>query len=174
MAELTSLIKELKARQRERKREGRPYVLPHIHDDLIGKQGSEKGKTERHDCTVKAIANACDVSYDTAWASLDKAGREPRHGFRLCLFLMDDIFNPLCRATHDLKIKTEEVELKYKPFNIGPKTTIRKFLRSHRKGIYIAAVGHHCFCVKDGIIYDQVVNRPNQWIKYAFKITKVQ
>lgn len=45
---------------------------------------AEASKNERNDCTVVAVAAACEVPYDVAHAAMAAEGRKPRRGALWC------------------------------------------------------------------------------------------
>ena len=55
-------------------------------------QGSNVAKVEKNDCVVRALANACDVTYDSAHAVVGEVfGRKKGHGVKMFNFIMKQI-----------------------------------------------------------------------------------
>lgn len=147
-----------------RAKAGLPYRLPTIHSDG-GRSTSYFAKLERNDCTVRSLANACEVEYKIAHKCLWKWGRKRRKGIPMILFLEQPL-------DESLNCTAERIEKDIKNWMRGEKLTLRKFLSKYPHGTYIVTTDKHALAVKDGIIYDNSDNRPNQWVKYVFKINK--
>lgn len=124
---------------------------------------------ERKDCSVIAFAYAFDLDYPISHAICKKAGRDDKYGFSL--------HNVLCHSNgHFLKdYQFRQFEFHNKKFIVTlyprPKMTVKRFHDSHPTGTFIARVGNHLFCIKDGIRYNQT--KETSYISYYFKIVQV-
>jgi hypothetical protein len=114
-------------------------------------------KSERNDCTVRALAIACDISYKDAHALLELAGRRPKRG----VFIYD--------ALHQLKplLKIEQV------FKVDKSTdfhtiTAKTFTKRFPKGRYLVNKRGHAFNVVDGVLID--CWQPGSHIRTAFRL----
>ena len=107
---------------------------------------SEIAKTEKNDCAVRAVANACDVNYDQAHKfcteMFDRQKGKGTTGFSLLLkmnteMVFDEVgqFNP-----------------KYKHKKVA--YTVKEFAQRFNKGNYILAVNKHALAIKNGVVVD--------------------
>lgn len=117
---------------------------------------------ERNDCTVKAIAIACDKPYRMVHAMLKAEGRRDRQGCYL----------PAQFATFNkLGYKLTEVAGEA-PFKFGGTvTTLTKRLPS--KGNFVAYVRGHIIAVKNGKIEDWTEGRRHR-ILQVYKVERKQ
>lgn len=106
-----------------------------------------EGKTKPgaiYDCTVRAIANAYDLPYDSAERFMEMLGRKPDKTF---------LFEPLADI-----LDAQELT----GFYTGQ--TMRTVLRFIQNGIYIVLVRRHVFAVRNGVIHDT-----GQFVNYRVK-----
>lgn len=123
-------------------------------------QRISKEMGEWSDCTVKAIAIACDKPYRMVHAMLKEEGRKDRRG----------CFQPeQFRTINRLGYKLTRVEGEA-PFRFGGTvTTLPKRLPS--KGNYIAYVRGHIIAVKDGKIEDWTEGRRHRILE-VYKVER--
>jgi hypothetical protein len=161
------------------------------------KNGSSKYvKAEKNDCSVIAISNALNVSYDDAHEFCRKSfNRKRGKGARGVV----EFF----KANPEVKIKTNKAQLSLfeednnKEFQIKylgscPKMggdlvntrykhkpvayTVKTFLQKYIKGTYMLLVKGHMFCIKNGVLLDNKeydfdgLRRP---IESAFKVEEL-
>ena len=130
--------------------------------------GSSLALNEKNDCTVRAFANAFNISYDVAHEfTADKFKRKAKKGTR-------NMFKTLAElgfATFDLFSNTLFPETK--TYSIHPLArnkdgkvvnkdythkvvnhTVKTFCNKFNKGTYIVIVNKHALTVKDGIVID--------------------
>lgn len=131
----------------------------------------ETARGEKNDCAVRAIANACDVSYAQAHKYCkDTFGREKGKGTQLFTTLLKmntemvfdevgqlDLFrNGIKREVKHIgdmpKHGGELANPKYKHKKVA--YTVKEFARQFNKGNFILAVKGHALAIKDGVIYD--------------------
>ncbi len=120
-----------------------------------GKSGSLRPR-QKNDCTVRALAIARLLPYDTAYNTLAEAGRKCGKGFKFSEWI----------NTQEWARKISFPALKGQR-RMNPAT----FTESFPKGIFICKVAKHVFAVKDGIVYDDFENAPDRCIYTAWEIT---
>ena len=126
-------------------------------------QGSVLARNEKNDCAVRAIANAFNVTYDTAhmFAST-KLERKARKGVS-AMFAKLDL---LGEATFDLfsntlfpETRTYKLDGTLNPINKDythkdVSYTVKTFCAKYNTGTYIVLVNKHALTVKDGVVVD--------------------
>jgi hypothetical protein len=132
-----------------------------------------KAKGETNDCFVRAVMNACQVSYDEAHdIAANEFGRLPRKGTKgapLKLKTMElkgqklagrefsclGIFSAKPLTPAQAKEKSVLLNMKY-PKGGGTYSgyTVGKFRDQHPKGSFILIVKGHALAIRDGKIYD--------------------
>jgi len=142
-------------------------------------ENDKKAKGEKNDCFVRAIMNACDVTYDEAHAWVEQRfNRKKGRGTRAAGVILRSIAtgketlfskfqigylgkNPLLSTR---KNDPEVLYNKLYPIKItddnGNRTdsyagyTVGKFIQQHQTGSYIILVAGHALAVKDGVMVD--------------------
>jgi len=148
-------------------------MLKNFKNGYAVAQGSNKAKNEKNDCVVRAVANACEVSYDEAHKFVGETfDRKKGQGTQLFSFIMKQIktikFNGPAQLSLFDNNDGKTVNVKHvgdmpkaggKLFN--PKYnhkkvayTVKEFARRFNKGNYILAVNKHALAVCDGVIVD--------------------
>ena len=118
------------------------------HATLHPRDQAERDSFNEHkDCTVVALAAAADIPYSEAHALLAKAGRLPRHGFKLRLWLDNQCFAARMRGGKFRlgKYSVERVVM----FN-RDRVTLAQFLRDFPRGRFVCRKRSHAFAVIDG------------------------
>lgn len=110
---------------------------------------------ERNDCSVKAVAIACDVPYKVAHKAFAKVGRINRKGVSL---------SQIDNAIKSLGFKWEAV-----PHSAKTMTTLDKDV-AVQSGHYIANVRGHVAAVVNGKVEDWSEGRRNRLLT-VFKVT---
>ena len=126
-------------------------------------QGSVLARNEKNDCAVRAIANAFNVTYDTAhmFAST-KLERKARKGVKSMFAKLDllgevtfDLFSntlfPETRTYH-LGGVLNPINTDYTHKDVS--YTVKTFCTKFNKGTYIVLVNKHALTIKDGIVID--------------------
>ena len=130
--------------------------------------GSSLAKNETNDCVVRALANAFNVTYDTAhmFAST-KLERKARKGVKAMFAKLDllgsvtfDLFsNTLFPETRTYGIHPiarsksgKVVNTNYTHKEVAH--TVKTFCEQYNKGTYIVIVRKHALTIKDGIVID--------------------
>ena len=132
---------------------------------------SEIAKGEKNDCAVRAIANACDVTYNQAHKyCIDTFDRKKGKGTQL--------FNALLKTNTEMKFEEvgqldlfrEGITRTIKHLGDGPKQggelvntkykhkpvayTVKAFAQKFNKGNYILCVSNHALAIKNGVVVD--------------------
>ena len=120
-------------------------------------------KNEKNDCSVRAFANAFNVTYDVAHLfAADKLERKVRKGLKGMfskLDLLGEVTFELFSNTLFPETKTYKLSGKRKPRNPDythkkVQFTVKTFCSKFNKGTFIVIVNKHALCVKDGIVID--------------------
>ena len=97
---------------------------------------------EKNDCTVKAIALACGVSYGKAHRTLAKLGRQRGRGVTMAT---------IAEALKRLGVTVNLYEaLNHDAIDL----TIKRFAREYREGNYIICTRAHAIAVREGELID--------------------
>jgi len=133
----------------------------------------KKAKGENNDCFVRAVMNACQVSYDEAHELVaSRFGRESGKGTKGAIMKLTTMelngeklagreiqclghFSATPMTPAKAKEKNILLNLKY-PKGGGTFSgfTVGKFLAQHPKGSFILIVAKHALAIRDGKIYD--------------------
>ena len=136
---------------------------------VCGSDGTARG--EKNDCAVRAIANACDVSYAQAHQYCEETfDRKKGKGTQLFTALLKmntemvfDEVGQLDLFRNGIKREVKHVgdmpkhggklfNPKYKHKKVA--YTVKEFARRFNKGNYILAVKGHALAIKNGVICD--------------------
>ena len=125
--------------------------------------GSLLAVNEKNDCSVRALANAFNVTYDVAHlfaaTKLERKARKGLRGMFSKLDLLGEVTFELFSNTLFPETKTYKLEGKLKPINSDythkkVQYTVKTFCSKFNKGTYIVIVNLHALTVKDGIVID--------------------
>ena len=125
--------------------------------------GSSLAVNEKNDCAVRALANAFNITYDTAHMfAADKLERKVRKGVKSMfakLDLLGEVTFDLFSDTLFPETRTYKLDGKLKPLNPSythkpVKFTVKTFCAKFNEGTYILLVNKHALCIKDGIVID--------------------
>ena len=125
--------------------------------------GSLLAVNEKNDCSVRALANAFNVTYDVAHlfaaTKLERKARKGLRGMFSKLDLLGEVSFELFTNTLFPETKTYKLEGKLKPINSDythkkVQYTVKTFCSKFNKGTYIVIVNKHALTVKDGIVID--------------------
>lgn len=155
---------------------------------------SEIAKGEKNDCVVRAIANAFEISYNTAHKfTKDTFKRKDRKGtfnVRRELIKLKEV---MFKAEGQLDLFDPVLEKKFNVKHIGdrPKDggtlqnddykhkavayTVKTFMQKFKRGTYFILVHKHALVIKDGVLIDNGNYRFDGYrrpVETAFKITK--
>ena len=143
-------------------------ILENFKNGYDVTNGSVLALNEKNDCSVRAFANAFNISYDVAHEfAADKFKRKAKKGTRNMFqtlaelgFATFDLFsNTLFPETKTYSIhpiarnkdgKVVNTDYTHKTVNHTVKTFCNKF----NKGTYIVIVKNHALTIKDGIVID--------------------
>jgi len=141
----------------------------------------ELAKAERNDCVVRSLASATGVSYRTAHKFCkDVFGREDRKGtsnLGLTSGLLKAEKDGLEIGNKNFSVKKlGKVDIKnmykLKGDIIWRKKTLKSFIQSHPKGIYLVMVAKHALTIKDGELLDWENNKfePTRKVMEAYEL----
>jgi len=125
--------------------------------------GSLLALNEKNDCSVRALANAFNVTYDVAHlfaaTELERKVRKGLKGMFSKLDLLGEVTFELFSNTLFPETKTYKLDGKLKPRNPDythkkVAFTVKTFCSKFNEGTYILLVNKHALCVKDGIVID--------------------
>lgn len=105
---------------------------------------------ERRDCTVRALAIAARLSYDTAHAILASCGRKTKRGPK------SSRYNTFMARRNGRALKRSG--------------SVGKFAELHPNGRFIIHVRGHAFALVDGVAYDTMEVSPQRHVKRAWMI----
>lgn len=123
-----------------------------------GGRSSSRRPRQSNDCTVRALAIAAGVPYDSAYDLLKKLGRKSGVGFRLGDWLIDQSW-----ATK-LPFPAVKGQRRMNPDS---------FAQTFPGGVFICKTAKHVYCVLDGVVQDTVENDPMRCIYTAWKIDPI-
>jgi hypothetical protein len=125
--------------------------------------GSLLAQNEKNDCSVRALANAFNVTYDVAHlfaaTKLERKARKGLRGMFSKLDLLGEVTFELFSNTLFPETKTYKLAGKLNPINSDythkkVQYTVKTFCSKFNKGTYIVIVNKHALTVKDGIVID--------------------
>ena len=125
--------------------------------------GSSLAKNEKNDCSVRALANAFNVTYDKAHMfAATKLERKARKGVKSMfakLDLLREVTFDLFSNTLFPETRTYKLDGTLNPINTDythkeVSYTVKTFCTKYNKGTYIVLVNKHALCIKDGIVID--------------------
>ena len=125
--------------------------------------GSLLAVNEKNDCSVRALANAFNITYDIAHlfaaTKLERKARKGLRGMFSKLDLLGEVSFELFTNTLFPETKTYKLEGKLKPINSDythkkVQYTVKTFCSKFNKGTYIVTVSNHALTIKDGIVID--------------------
>ena len=138
-------------------------ILQNFQNGYNVSNGSLLAKGEKNDCTVRAIANAFNVCYDTAHGfAADVLKRKAKRGTKNTYVnlvaaknVTFDLFsNTLFPETKTFKLAGKASPINPKYTHKKVKYTVKTFCASHNVGTYILLVKGHALCIKNGIVID--------------------
>lgn len=132
---------------------------------------SEIAKTEKNDCAVRAVANACDVNYDQAHKfCTEMFGREKGKGTQLFSTLLKMNTEMVFDEVGQLNMFEQGIKRTVKHIGDMPKNggklfnpkykhkkvayTVKEFAQRFKTGNYILAVNKHALAIKNGVVVD--------------------
>jgi hypothetical protein len=153
---------------------------------MIRKVTSDAGRTqggfadEKKDCTVRALVNAGNLSYEQAHKIMAEEGREYGGFGRVFAGILN------AHKKNLLDFKHVELRVYQKKFNRHPGfvgrdnkaimwyrwtgPTIKQFISEHSKGRYIVTIKRHAFAIIDGAIHDLFKQHAGATVLSAWEI----
>ena len=138
-------------------------ILENFKDGYDVTNGSLLAKNEKNDCSVRALANAFNVTYDVAHlfaaTELERKARKGLKSMFQKLDLLGEVTFELFSNTLFPETRTYKLDGKLKPRNPDythkpVQFTVKTFCAKFNKGTYILIVNKHALCIKDGIVID--------------------
>ena len=131
----------------------------------------QTAKSEKNDCAVRAIANACEVNYAQAHKYVtDTFGRKKGQGTQLFTLLLKTNKEMVFDEVGQLNMFEQGIKRTVKHIGDMPKLggnlknpkykhkkvayTVKEFAQRFNKGNYILAVAKHALAIKDGVVVD--------------------
>lgn len=131
-----------------------------------GGRSKSRRPRQSNDCTMVALAIACELPYDAVYDYLKEEGRKCWSGFRFGDWVKLLKWNEQDFFGYDLNwfaLPAKKGELRVSP---------DKFCEMYPKGTYILRVSRHVIAVKDGVYYDHT-NWGHRCVYGAWKIEAV-
>ena len=134
-------------------------ILENFKNGYDVTNGSLLALNEKNDCSVRAFANAFNITYDVAHEfAAEKFARKACKGVKN----MFRTLNELGFATFDLFSDTLFPETRTYSIHPLPRNrhgkvvnhTVKTFCTQYNKGTYIVIVKNHALTIKDGIVID--------------------
>ena len=138
-------------------------VLQNFTNGYNVTNGSMLAQGEKNDCSVRAIANAFDVCYDTAHGfAADVLKRKARKGAKnmyMNLIKAKNVTFDLFSNTLFPETRTYKLGGVLNPINTDythkdVSYTVKTFCARYNEGTYIVLVNKHALTIKDGIVID--------------------
>ena len=113
-----------------------------VDANLYGREG------ENNDCTVRALALACNFTYAQAHSVMARAGRKSKRGWW--------VHTAFFVKSKPWKHKTVRgvAMVKHTRYTRKAKLTIGRFLDKHRTGRFVISTARHAIAVIDGACHD--------------------
>ena len=123
--------------------------------------GRRSKEAKGHDCTVRALAVAIAVSYETAWDMLYKFQAVQRtNAFDLGALLDQRLLDsPALRLSNASNHSagyhwTVKQVLSFPAVKGKPRMTPAAFVKKYPAGRYVLSLAHHVVAVRDGVVID--------------------
>jgi hypothetical protein len=121
---------------------------------------SEKAQYENNDCTVKAVALVCQVSYEVAHAELARLGRRPGKGCNASVWLLairNLGFELRCVHPHEIISRFPSSHQKLKGLTSHHPRRFPKHWDNSK--VYVARSSGHAFAIIKGETQDWSINK---------------
>lgn len=123
---------------------GGPYRLRCDFKQTDAGRSTSRRPKQSNDCTVRALASACDVEYDHAYDMLAQAGRKSGHGF-------------------DFRSWSKDIDFAGYRFQWMSFPAIKGRLRetpvtfaiAHKEGRFVLRCAKHVLACVDGVVMDE-------------------
>ena len=146
-------------------------MLKNFKNGYAVSQKNETARSEKNDCVVRAVANACDVNYDQAHKYVaDTFGRKKGQGTQLFTMLLKTNKEMVFDEVGQLNMFEQGVKRTVKHIGDMPKNggklfnpkykhkkvayTVKEFAQRFKTGNYILTVAKHALAIKDGVVVD--------------------
>jgi len=119
---------------------------------------------EKKDCTVRALSNACDLSYEESHELLRKySGRENGKGTWFHLFMANPQVKKLLLKKHNIS---------YWDLPIHKTPSINRLIEYRKQGTFLVWVRGHITVIKDGAVVD--LNCKNWHVEQIWQVAKIK
>mgnify|MGYP003118496344 FL=1 len=122
---------------------------------------TKKQKEEKNDCSVRAIATAVGIGYDSAHKFIKEVfKRVKRKGctnmVKTCIQLQKEELELEGKKFRFKYIPRKELRNEYKLYGeyIYRAKTVKSFVKSFPRGTFLVFVANHVFTIKDGLMLD--------------------
>ena len=146
-------------------------MLKNFKNGYAVSQKNETARSEKNDCVVRAVANACDMNYDQAHKYVaDTFGRKKGQGTQLFTMLLKTNKEMVFDEVGQLNMFEQGVKRTVKHIGDMPKNggklfnpkykhkkvayTVKEFAQRFKTGNYILTVDKHALAIKDGVVVD--------------------
>ena len=138
-------------------------ILENFKNGYDVTNGSTLAQGEKNDCSVRALANAFNITYDTAHmfaaTTLERKARKGLKAMFVKLDLLGSVTFDLFSNTLFPETKTYNLVCVHEPINADythkkVKFTVKTFCAKYSKGTFIVLVNKHALTIKDGIVID--------------------
>lgn len=154
------MIPRLDPADAEAQRLVHPFYARYITD---GGRAESAWPRARNDCTVRALAITCDISYAQAYMTLREAGRVGGQGFHVRPWAEHAVVN-------DRRFVWRAFQAVRGERRMNPPT----FSREYDKGVWIVKTAKHVIAVIDGVFYDAFEAYPERCIYGAWEVIHVE
>ena len=164
------------------------WISYSVQTPVDGIANSVIAKSEGNDCSVRAMAVACNTTYDSAHSWVAKNwNRLPKKGIKLsCLFDYAHThiaggfkFNFIDTSKDNVIAKSTTDPVRTASKIIARKSrrefiTISEFIKRYPRGRYLVIVSGHALAVVDGVMYDHPCFAKSflRRVTTAFKVEK--
>ena len=131
--------------------------LPFVPTD--GGRAASKRPRQRNDCTVRALALACGVTYDSAYDELAEAGRRCGRGFEFGTWAGTAHFAG--RTFRWIGFPAVKGQQRMNPAG---------FADQHPRGRYILKTAKHVLACVDGMLHDTAAPDPGRCVYGAWAV----
>ena len=144
---------------------------------------TETSKGERNDCSVRAIATAVDIGYDTAHKFLkERFDRSDKKGclnmVKKCIGMQEEELELDGKKFRFKYVQRQYIRNRYKLYGeyIYRNKTVKSFMKDFPAGTFLVFVAKHVFTVKDGTLVDNAGEefRPTRKVIDVVKVEPIE
>lgn len=124
-------------------------------------RGVSRRPRQKNDCTVRALATACGIAYDSAYDVIKARGRRSNRG----------AYFP-SRAADDRAAGFSFTWQAFPAVKGQRRMNPVRFCRDHPGGAYIVKTARHVFAIVDGVAFDTSPSRPDRCIYGCWRVER--